>query len=270
MTPSPSSGPHSSEPCTASWQRPSPWGIGSVEWGVPLGCLGLIPSSGSCEIGPGHEGCATFRRPHQKCPVVKQCSVLSGGAPATTVAGALLKGCVRRFPTLPHAGACSTIGARRLNFRVRYGTGCFPSAMTTATVFNTQSSFCCTRSTRCSGGVDRLWQPPCPPSDCGGGGCCVCVPGTTQWTRTRCMPDHLVHHPLYCWCPAGGHKGGWWLWWQASRPLGIGQLHTSRRFHVRPINPVVYRGPYQHKDWGTLILKRASHLDAFSGYHFPT
>ena len=35
--------------------------------------------------------------------------------------------------------------------------------------------------------------------------------------------------------------------WQASRPFGIGQLHASRRFHVRPINPVVCRGPYQHE-----------------------
>ena len=44
---------------------------------------------------------------------------------------------VRRSPTLPHAPACSTIGAGRLNFRVRYGTGCFPSAMATGTVSDT-------------------------------------------------------------------------------------------------------------------------------------
>src|SRR5690349_23728302 len=34
--------------------------------------------------------------------------------------------CVRRRPTLPQPLGCSTIGAERLNFRVRYGTGCFP------------------------------------------------------------------------------------------------------------------------------------------------
>ena len=33
---------------------------------------------------------------------------------------------VRRRPTLPQPLDCSTIGAERLNFRVRYGTGCFP------------------------------------------------------------------------------------------------------------------------------------------------
>src|SRR5690606_31431035 len=33
---------------------------------------------------------------------------------------------VRRRPTLPQPLGCSTIGAERLNFRVRCGTGCFP------------------------------------------------------------------------------------------------------------------------------------------------
>ena len=41
---------------------------------------------------------------------------------------------VRRFPTLPHTGVCSTIGAGRLSFRVRDGTGRFPAAMTAATI----------------------------------------------------------------------------------------------------------------------------------------
>src|SRR5690606_27945789 len=40
---------------------------------------------------------------------------------------------VRRCPTLPHPGGCSTIGAGRLSFRVRNGTGRFPAAMTTET-----------------------------------------------------------------------------------------------------------------------------------------
>jgi len=41
-------------------------------------------------------------------------------------------------------------------------------------------------------------------------------------------------------------------------------------FHLRPINPVVYWGPYQVNPEGVLILKRASRLDAFSGYPFQT
>jgi len=41
---------------------------------------------------------------------------------------------VRRCPTLPHPGGCSTIGAGGLSFRVRDGTGRFPSAMTAVTL----------------------------------------------------------------------------------------------------------------------------------------
>ena len=47
--------------------------------------------------------------------------------------GSALKCDVRRRPSLPHGPPCSTIGAERLNFRVRNGTGCFPNAMITET-----------------------------------------------------------------------------------------------------------------------------------------
>ena len=42
--------------------------------------------------------------------------------------------CVRRCPSLPHNPLCSTIGAERLSFRVRNGTGRFPLAMTAVTL----------------------------------------------------------------------------------------------------------------------------------------
>ena len=51
---------------------------------------------------------------------------------APTGAGASRKG-VRRCPTLPHPGGCSTIGAGGLSFRVRDGSGRFPSAMAAVT-----------------------------------------------------------------------------------------------------------------------------------------
>src|ERR1035441_6054381 len=57
---------------------------------------------------------------------------------------------------------------------------------------------------------------------------------------------------------------------QATRPISTGQLHALRRFHLRPINPVVYWGPYRVNPEGDLILRRASRLDAFSGYPFRT
>jgi hypothetical protein len=63
---------------------------------------------------------------------------------------------VRRRPTLPHTRVCSTIGAERLNFRVRNGTGCFPFAMAAETLWSNQ---------------DRVCVP-------------VCYSGTTQWTRS--------------------------------------------------------------------------------------
>ena len=41
---------------------------------------------------------------------------------------------VRRRPTLPQVPTCSTIGAERLSFRVRNGTGRFPLAMAAETL----------------------------------------------------------------------------------------------------------------------------------------
>ena len=45
-----------------------------------------------------------------------------------------LPSCVRRRPTLPRSGPRSTIGAERLSFRVRDGTGRFPLAMVAETL----------------------------------------------------------------------------------------------------------------------------------------
>ena len=45
----------------------------------------------------------------------------------------LIEVCARWCPTLPHPGGCSTIGAVRLSFRVRDGSGRFPVAVTTET-----------------------------------------------------------------------------------------------------------------------------------------
>jgi hypothetical protein len=46
---------------------------------------------------------------------------------------------VRRCPTLPHPGECSTIGAGGLSFRVRDVTGRFPAAMAAVTLWNFQT-----------------------------------------------------------------------------------------------------------------------------------
>ena len=53
----------------------------------------------------------------------------------------------RRRPTLPHGYPCSTIGAGRLNFRVRDGIGWNPSAMATGNLqFCREISACSTAS----------------------------------------------------------------------------------------------------------------------------
>ena len=52
----------------------------------------------------------------------------------STVMGATLFKYVRRRPTLPRGPPRSTIGAVKLNFRVRNGTGCFPHAITAETL----------------------------------------------------------------------------------------------------------------------------------------
>ena len=50
------------------------------------------------------------------------------------------------------------------------------------------------------------------------------------------------------------------------RPISTGQLSASPRLHSRPINHVVYMGPYSINWMGYLILRMASRLDAFSAY----
>ena len=136
----------------------------------------------------------------------------------------------RRRPTLPHPGECSTIGAGGLSFRVRDGTGRYPSATTTDNTINLFPLLEHT-TTPTQNLVSR---------DAG------CVLRVTQWMRaTKVL-------------------------WASPRPISTGRLHPSQGFHPRPINPIVSRGPYPRKVVGDLILERASRLDAFSGYPFRT
>ena len=60
--------------------------------------------------------------------------------------------CVRRCPTFP-PGLGSIIGAGRLSFRVRDGSGRFPVAMFAVTLF----SFWGVRAGRCVGGCPRVF-----------------------------------------------------------------------------------------------------------------
>src|SRR3954454_16815966 len=52
------------------------------------------------------------------------------------------------------------------------------------------------------------------------------------------------------------------------RPISTGRLNTLPCVHLRPINVVVYQGPYPVNPVGDLISRRVSRLDAFSAYLF--
>ena len=54
--------------------------------------------------------------------------------------------------------------------------------------------------------------------------------------------------------------------WTSPRAISTAQLKHSHALHPRPINLVVYQGPYPVNPVGDLILELASHLDAFSAY----
>ena len=56
--------------------------------------------------------------------------------------------------------------------------------------------------------------------------------------------------------------------WSSYRPISINQLNTLPCLHLWPINVVVSHGSYHNG--GNLILRGASHLDAFSAYPVHT
>ena len=69
-------------------------------------------------------------------------------------------------------------------------------------------------------------------------------------------------------CVCGGCRVG--VWGQVLGLLVPVSSNLLPGFHSRPINPVVYLGALTLNGVGYLISKRASRLDAFSGYPFRT
>ena len=154
---------------------------------------------------------------------------------------------VRRRPTLPRPPGRSTIGAVGLNFQVRNGDWVFPRR------YGHRNSIKISTNHRFSHN---------PPALMGAGGWLL---GLTVFREPYSERECLVGVAQLSVLP---HAEVWWV--TSPRPISTSQLHTLPCFHFWPINPVVYWGPYPVNPVGDLILKRASRLDAFSGYHSRT
>ena len=137
--------------------------------------------------------------------------------------GGLCQMYVRRRPTLPQPLGCSTIGAERLNFRVRYGTGCFPFR------YGRRNSF-------------NLYKPPSIK------GC-----GFVGWELRSGREHHvrLVRGCLTTVCTLLMHVCVVvYVVGTSPRPMSTGRLGITA-VHLRPINPMFCGGPYPLVWWET-------------------
>lgn len=136
----------------------------------------------------------------------------------------------------------SIIGAGRLSFRVRDGTGRFPAAVAAVTLFNYAST--------------GLVQHPF------GGGCYLVV-GCGLFD---CCLWCGCGHDVQCSCL---HTDFFWVC-VSFRPVSASSLNPLLDVQVWSINPVVCGGPYPSKRVRNLVLEEVSRLDAFSGYPVRT
>jgi hypothetical protein len=138
----------------------------------------------------------------------------------------------RRRPIFPKGCPLSIFGAGELNFRVRDGNGCGLSA-----------------------GVTGI----------------VCI-----WTMTACGRVTITRDAgasrritiAYVGDPISRHADPWSGAGIEVKPstISTAQLHPSPDFHMPPIKQMVSLRSYPVNPVGNLILRRASHLDAFSAY----
>ena len=115
----------------------------------------------------------------------------------------------RRRPSLPQGRPCSTIGAGRLNFRVRYGSGCAPAAVAAG------PRGALRRGLREAG---RRSQGAL---------------GAAQRSRKPLLENGRERRGL---CVS-----------RRARPISGARLRRSRALHLRPINQVVSLGPYRRE-----------------------
>ena len=135
----------------------------------------------------------------------------------------------------------SIIGAGRLSFRVRDGTGRFPAAVAAVTLFILRLH----QPVGTFGGVIWWWGV-------------VCLILFVVWLRARLTCNVLVYTH-------------WFFWVCVSfRPVSASSLNLLLSVQVWSIDPVVCGGPYPSKRVRNLVLEEVSRLDAFSGYPVRT
>src|SRR5262245_9023177 len=94
----------------------------------------------------------------------------------------------------------------------------------------------------------------------------------TPWFPRVCGVGLVLWWVVWCWVVDARHPCQLVLLWgvcgcgTSPRPISTGRLDIAV-VDLRPINPMFCGGPYQVCPVGNFILKCASRLDAFSGYH---
>ena len=146
----------------------------------------------------------------------------------------------RRRPIFPKGCPLSIFGAGELNFRVRDGNGCGLSA----------------RVTRISCGLDSSAGQVGASAE-GRSLARARHRSKSSSSNESCLEDRLDSQPTDPWSVAEEVKPS---------TVSTAQLHPSPDFHMRPIKQVVSLRSYSVDPMGNLILRRASHLDAFSAY----
>ena len=154
-----------------------------------------------------------------------------------------------------------------LSFRVRNGTGRFPHAMTAVTLCPVRRGVPGEGKTV----VLQLW-------------CCVLCCGFVPWNNSGRLvtgllfgnhivdASSLVIFVLSSWCERLLNPFTKGVCGVSYRPISTGQLHESLVLASTSGLSTQWSGwgPLTHKVYGNLISKRASRLDAFSGYPIRT
>ncbi len=144
-------------------------------------------------------------------------------------------------PIFPGSCPRSIVGAGTFHFRVRYGNGWVHSALATkATALHSRRKASGTPLSDRPGGLETT------------GPIVRGVPEPSRaerWIVSRSCRPGVVHELN-----------------DEPSAISTASLKPLPAVHARPINQVVYLGPYPINSVGTLIFGRASRLDAFSGY----